>query len=97
MREALFENGRATGPGAEKRSYDHRKGTWKRCLYKGGRRDRSGRQLAGILIGADVIKNEITHTRSPRYASNPMSGPYSRLAAGFKIIFLKDGVVSDSL
>jgi hypothetical protein len=26
-----------------------------------------------------------------------MSGPYSRLAAGFKIIFLKDGVVSDSL
>jgi predicted CoA-substrate-specific enzyme activase len=56
----------------------------------------SGRQLAGILIGADVVKNEITaHAVA---ASINVPGVQTILEIGgqdSKIIVLRDGVVTD--
>jgi len=56
----------------------------------------SGRQLAGVMTGADVIKNEITtHAIA---ASNVVPGVRTILEIGgqdSKIIILRNGVVSD--
>lgn len=56
----------------------------------------SGRQLAGVLVGADIIKNEITaHAVA---ALRLIPGVRTILEIGgqdSKIIFLKDGVVTD--
>ncbi len=56
----------------------------------------SGRQLAGIITGADIVKNEITAHAAA--AKRLVPGVRTILEIGgqdSKIIFLKDGVVTD--
>jgi predicted CoA-substrate-specific enzyme activase len=56
----------------------------------------SGRQLAGVIVGADIVKNEITaHAVASKKI---MPDVHTILEIGgqdSKIIFLKDGVVTD--
>lgn len=56
----------------------------------------SGRQLAGVLIGADIIKNEITAHAAA--ACRMVPGVRTIIEIGgqdSKIIFLEDGIVAD--
>ncbi len=56
----------------------------------------SGRQLAGILIGADVVKNEITaHAVATSSAVPEVQTILEIGGQDSKIIFLKDGIVYD--
>lgn len=56
----------------------------------------SGRQLAGLLIGADVIKNEITAHAVAAHAVEPNVRTVLEIGGqDSKIIFLKNGVVYD--
>jgi predicted CoA-substrate-specific enzyme activase len=56
----------------------------------------SGRQLAGVIVGADIVKNEITAHATA--SQKIMPDVHTILEIGgqdSKIIFLKDGVVTD--
>jgi len=56
----------------------------------------SGRQLAGLLIGADVIKNEITAHAVAAMKIEPSVRTVLEIGGqDSKIIFLKDGMVAD--
>lgn len=56
----------------------------------------SGRQLAGALIGADVIKNEITAHAVAASSIEPNVRTILEIGGqDSKIIFLKDGIVTD--
>lgn len=56
----------------------------------------SGRQLAGLLIGADVVKNEITAHSVAAYSVEPRVRTILEIGGqDSKIIFLKNGVVCD--
>lgn len=56
----------------------------------------SGRQLAGLLIGADVIKNEITAHAVAAMKVEPAVRTILEIGGqDSKIIFLKDGMVAD--
>lgn len=56
----------------------------------------SGRQLAGMLIGADVVKNEITAHAVAAYSFEPEVRTVLEIGGqDSKIIFLRDGMVYD--
>lgn len=56
----------------------------------------SGRQLAGMMVGADVIKNEITAHGAAAARVEPKVRTVLEIGGqDSKIIFLKDGVVRD--
>lgn len=56
----------------------------------------SGRQLAGLLIGADVIKNEITAHAVAALSVAPDARTVLEIGGqDSKIIFLRDGIVRD--
>ncbi len=56
----------------------------------------SGRQLAGILVGADVVKNEITaHATATVNAVPEVRTIFEIGGQDSKIIFLKDGLITD--
>ncbi len=56
----------------------------------------SGRQLAGMLIGADVIKNEITAHAIAAHVAEPKVRTILEIGGqDSKIIFLKNGIVYD--
>ncbi len=56
----------------------------------------SGRKLAGIMIGADVVKNEITTHAVAALDANPAVSTILEIGGqDSKIIMLRDGIVSD--
>ena len=56
----------------------------------------SGRKLAGIMIGADVVKNEITPHAVAALDANPAVSTILEIGGqDSKIIMLRDGIVSD--
>lgn len=56
----------------------------------------SGRQLAGVIIGADVVKNEITaHAAATKHIDPDVRTIMEIGGQDSKIIFLRDGVVYD--
>lgn len=56
----------------------------------------SGRQLTGIMVGADVIKNEITAHATATISLVPEARTIFEIGGqDSKIIFLKDGMVTD--
>lgn len=56
----------------------------------------SGRELAGVLVGADVIKNEITaHATATLHFHPDVSTIFEIGGQDSKIIILKDGMVTD--
>lgn len=56
----------------------------------------SGRQLAGVIIGADVVKNEITaHSTATKHLVPDVKTIMEIGGQDSKIIFLRDGVVYD--
>jgi predicted CoA-substrate-specific enzyme activase len=56
----------------------------------------SGRQLAGLLIGADVVKNEITAHAVASFQYEPAVRTIFEIGGqDSKIILLKDGIVTD--
>lgn len=56
----------------------------------------SGRKLAGIIIGADVVKNEITAHAVAALEANPAVCTILEIGGqDSKIIILRDGIVSD--
>lgn len=56
----------------------------------------SGRQLAGVIVGADIVKNEITaHAAASRKIMPEVRTILEIGGQDSKIIFLKDGVVTD--
>ena len=56
----------------------------------------SGRKLAGIMVGADVVKNEITTHAVAALDTNPAVNTILEIGGqDSKIIILRDGVVSD--
>lgn len=56
----------------------------------------SGRQLMGIMVGADVVKNEITaHATATTYFFPDVSTIFEIGGQDSKIIIIKDGIVVD--
>jgi predicted CoA-substrate-specific enzyme activase len=56
----------------------------------------SGRKLAGIMVGADVVKNEITTHAVAALNVNPAVGTILEIGGqDSKIIMLRDGIVTD--
>ncbi len=56
----------------------------------------SGRKLAGIMVGADVVKNEITTHAVAALKANPAVKTILEIGGqDSKIIMLRDGIVSD--
>ena len=56
----------------------------------------SGRKLAGIMVGADVVKNEITTHAVAALDTNPAVNTILEIGGqDSKIIILRDGIVSD--
>lgn len=69
---------------------------WEGCEIKGVGVTGSGRQLAAILIGADVVKNEITAHAAAACSVVPDARTILEIGGqDSKIIFLKDGMVMD--
>lgn len=56
----------------------------------------SGRQLAGVILGADIIKNEITaHAVASLHYCPSLRTIFEIGGQDSKIIFIKDGIVTD--
>src|SRR5690554_641597 len=56
----------------------------------------SGRQLAGAMLGADVVKNEITAHAVAALSYNPKASTVIEIGGqDSKIILIRHGVVSD--
>lgn len=71
-------------------------GQYEGTIIKAAGATGSGRQLAGMLIGADVIKNEITAHAVAAYSVEPEVRTILEIGGqDSKIIFLKDGIVYD--
>lgn len=74
-----------------KQQLDHRKYTISGVGTTG-----SGRQIAGVMVGADVVKNEITaHAVATTYFVPEVRTIFEIGGQDSKIIFIKDGMVVD--
>lgn len=69
------------------------KGKW---IIQGVGATGSGRQLAGVIVGADVVKNEITaHAMAALYEMPDVATVLEIGGQDSKIIIIRDGVVTD--